>query len=445
MLSFLVFISRKLQGGEPWSPQKQHDALTLDCQGECQENHYAVAGMFQVQLSIAFDAHELDHIESEIEKLGQEFKRQVTRHVVEAADHRIAEVAQTANPCFHKHGVRPFTIVARYGEVQFDRQRLFDPKTRKTLIPSAIAWNTSNHRHLTAGLIDVACKESQQVSYRKASQNLADTSGQTSLVAASTVWNKKQQRGKELKSQQKQRVDKMLKQHEAVLVEHNIMAPSMTVPPPDEAELFSLTTEQEDEIDELFEFFTQPKRDLPLNVSIPVQEFDMRLTLENTVSEQSIVSEKTSEKSDDVILVQPDEVVTKSQDKGRKTNLTYTATVEDRSGRVVHLVAESSEALIRLIGMQLILFGLLTGKRLEVWSDGARWALSVLMSLRFYVDITCASVCMKGSAAWGWRRRNAKSGSVKSSGTCGVANIVWRFGNYGACDVLRKTRSESTT
>ena len=48
-------------------------------------------------------------------------------------------------------------------------------------------------------------------------------------------------------------------------------------------------------------------------------------------------------------------------------------TVEDRSGRVVYLVAESSEALIRLIAVQLVLFGLFSGKRLEVLSDGARW------------------------------------------------------------------------
>ena len=59
--------------------------------------------------------------------------------------------------------------------------------------------------------------------------------------------------------------------------------------------------------------------------------------------------------------------------KGRKMNLTYTGTVEDRSGKVVHLVAESSEALMRLIGVQLVLFGLFSGKRLEVLSDGARW------------------------------------------------------------------------
>ena len=179
---------------------KQDTPLRLGCKVECRKNQYSVSGTFPCQRSSPFDVHELDQIEAEVEKIGQKFKRQLTQQVLETADRRIAEVAQVAHPDLHKHGTRPFTIVARYGEVTLHRQRLFDPRKLKTLIPSAIAWKTSKRRHLTAGLIDAACKESQQVSYRKASQNLADTSGQESLIAASTVWNKKQQRGKELQS-----------------------------------------------------------------------------------------------------------------------------------------------------------------------------------------------------------------------------------------------------
>ena len=138
--------------------QNQDTALTLDCKVESQENLYHVTGTFQCQLVVPFDGDELDQIESKIEKAGQEFKRQLTRQLLENADQRIAEVAQVANPQLHKHGTRPFTIVARYGEVQFQRQRLFDPKKTKdnTFIPSAVAWKTSQRRHLTAGLVDAA-------------------------------------------------------------------------------------------------------------------------------------------------------------------------------------------------------------------------------------------------------------------------------------------------
>ena len=118
--------------------QKQDTALIRDCKVECQKNHYSTVGTFQIQISPTFDIHELDQIEAEIEQVGQEFKRQLTRHVLEAADCRIAEVAQVANSDYHKHGTRPFTVVARYGDVTFERQRLHNPKKKKenTIIPS---------------------------------------------------------------------------------------------------------------------------------------------------------------------------------------------------------------------------------------------------------------------------------------------------------------------
>jgi len=82
---------------------KQDTALTLDCKVECRENpdnaanpyaenQYVVTGTFQIRISTTFDVHELDQIEAEIEQAGQEFKRQSTRHVLEAADRRIGSV-----------------------------------------------------------------------------------------------------------------------------------------------------------------------------------------------------------------------------------------------------------------------------------------------------------------------------------------------------------------
>ena len=103
----------------------QATAITLDCQVSLQnpcnnrenrdlhENYDTLAGTFQSPVGTPFDAHELDQIEAAIEKHGQEFKRQLTQHAIEAADRHIA---QTANPELHKHGTRPFTIVARCGD-----------------------------------------------------------------------------------------------------------------------------------------------------------------------------------------------------------------------------------------------------------------------------------------------------------------------------------------
>ena len=95
--------------------------------------------------------------------------------------------------------------------------------------------------------------------------------------------------------------------------------------PKKKIELISLTPEAKNDVDELFESFTQYKYQreaqpqqqdetqlqhaLSEHVAMPSQEIEMDLTLENTVSEQSTVTGSVSKKSDDVILAQLDEGV----------------------------------------------------------------------------------------------------------------------------------------
>lgn len=92
-----------------------------------------------------------------------------------------------------------------------------------------------------------------------------------------------------------------------------------------------------------------------------------------------VSNENSSEKkkprcvADDVLLVQADEDVTKSQENGRKQNKTYTATIEEAYGRCEYLVARSSVVLQHLVGVILVLMGLFKKKRLEVIRDGASW------------------------------------------------------------------------
>ena len=66
----------------------QGSRITLDCQVECRENHElpenddTLSGTFQFHIGTSLDAHELDQIEAEIEKIDQEFKRQLTQYVM---------------------------------------------------------------------------------------------------------------------------------------------------------------------------------------------------------------------------------------------------------------------------------------------------------------------------------------------------------------------------
>jgi len=84
----------------------------------------------------------------------------------------------------------------------------------------------------------------------------------------------------------------------------------------------------------------------------------------------------------DAIQLQMDEVKTKSQEEGKKWNLTYTATLATPDHRCHYFAAESSERLIQRVLVYLTVLGLSLGRRLEVVSDGASWISDWVKSLQ---------------------------------------------------------------
>jgi hypothetical protein len=77
--------------------------------------------------------------------------------------------------------------------------------------------------------------------------------------------------------------------------------------------------------------------------------------------------------AENTIPAQWDDVVTKSQEPGKKMNKTYTSTLATSEGECFYLAAKSSQELIRQVMAHVLMPGLFFGKRLEVISDGARW------------------------------------------------------------------------
>jgi len=161
-----------------------------------------LVGTFAVPLVFENTANGLDALEAQIEHAGQEFKRQTTPIALEAADAQCSHLFQQTQPHWIKHGKPPFTIVAQYGKVKFKRQRLLNTQTGKSFTPSALLWQTSQHHHITSATCKGACDASQEVSYRKAAEQLAENAGTKQLISTSTVWNKKQEKGRELEQNQ---------------------------------------------------------------------------------------------------------------------------------------------------------------------------------------------------------------------------------------------------
>jgi len=80
--------------------------------------------------------------------IGQVLKQHTALAALEHADQQAVQLAQEVALHLHKHGSRPFTLIAPYGRLKLRRQRLLDPRTGKTFIPSAKLWKTKQNRHI---------------------------------------------------------------------------------------------------------------------------------------------------------------------------------------------------------------------------------------------------------------------------------------------------------
>jgi len=337
------------------------------CTAQEHDGQFHITGTFDIQANIASTPEELDAIIALAEHIGQLVKKNVAATTLERADQRTAELAQEVAPHLHKHGKRPFTLITPYGRLKPKRQRLFDTQNGKTLIPSAKLWKTSQNRHIVNALAQSACETSQEISYRKSQKKISQTAHVDSLLSHSTVWNLKQQEEERLEKAQQQFVERIVEEQSDALEKHGFLPPlSKESPCEDVAEnvFFEETTSEEieEEAEALYMYFTS----------------EHRKNEDKTEGENPLIENKPGKRPprhvpEDTILLQADEVITKSQESNSKVNKTFTATLETGWGRCEYLASRSAEWLQTLVAVILVLWGLLAGKKLEVISDGAAW------------------------------------------------------------------------
>ena len=156
--------------------------FSVACQSAVSEGRVHCVGHFTFTTSLPSVGSEVpDHVVRAIEHAGQQFKREVAVSSLEAIDQDNVRLAQAAGHLY-QHGRRPFTLMTSFGRLVIRRTRLFNPKTRTTLIPSALSWKTRQNRHPVSSLITAACEVSQELSYRKSQEQLSQTAGVDSLV-----------------------------------------------------------------------------------------------------------------------------------------------------------------------------------------------------------------------------------------------------------------------
>lgn len=87
-------------------------------------NGYKITAHYEVFIESARDENELDQIEGQVEKVGQELKRRLYGRTLQAADQKATELAQNLSDEWIKNGTKPFTIMTRFGKVEIQRQQL---------------------------------------------------------------------------------------------------------------------------------------------------------------------------------------------------------------------------------------------------------------------------------------------------------------------------------
>ena len=346
--------------------QTKSTQFHADCKVD--DNGYLhLTGSFAVRAAIAPICGEIDQIVDLADHIGQLLKQQIAVVTIQEADRRAAQLAQNVAPHCHKHGTRPFTIIAPYGRLKVNRQRLFDTTTNKAFIPSAKLWKTAQNRHIVTALAKSACETAQDISFRKSKETISKAARVDSLLAHSTVWNLKQDEEKRLEKAQQKFVENTLKDHGEVLDKHGFLPPPSKHHSCDDVIDEECSEEIKEEAEALYTYFTSEHR---------------KNEIEDDVQDKNNDGVSTKRRRrhvpPDTILLQADENVTKSQEPGRKANKTLTATVETGTGRCEYLAARSSESLQLLVAAVLVLLGLFRRggpviMKLEVISDGAVW------------------------------------------------------------------------
>ena len=161
--------------------EQQYTTNEVECKAVLENNEIQILGTFHFSMSLDPQMNELDMLIATAEAIGQMVKERVAITSLEESDRRATAVAQRCAERLHKNGTRPFTIIAPFGRIKIQRQRLRNPVTGKTFIPSSELWKTKQNRHIASALAVECCDIVQEISYRKSQRSISEQSNSESL------------------------------------------------------------------------------------------------------------------------------------------------------------------------------------------------------------------------------------------------------------------------
>jgi hypothetical protein len=317
-------------------------------------------------------------VEGMVEEAGQELKRAFYQKIIEQADLAlvIARRKGKEGKGIQRIGTRSYTFKTVFGTVSVKRIRIRHKADKSTEIPSAKTWSTPKQICLTEGLREAICDYATKQSYKNTVLRIEERSGEKKIICKSTVKNVLHQEGERLRAAQSGRArrvyerereaKRLLGRAEAYIAEEFF----------EQVWLNKEDLEEDDYDDEEIEGFFQEiewdPREHKTNLTgppPPPPATPAEINAPALPAESCI----TSRLDADMVVVQPDEVVVRSQEPDTIWLRNYGAVVITAE-RSHYFTAPTSAQLLYQVGSLLATLGLQTeDKRLLVISDGAAW------------------------------------------------------------------------
>lgn len=181
-----------------------------------EDNQYVVTATMRWKVEVA-DEQAPDQLQRQVDRMGQQIKREVYGQILQEVEQRITAQFQMANPSLQRRGCRSYTLVAPFGKVQIQRSRLYDRQAQTWSVPAQQVWQTPARHCLLPGLKEAACDHVQSLSVRKTVQALDEEAGVCKLICPATVVKLFHQEGRQLDQRQRAQAEAILERHPKAL------------------------------------------------------------------------------------------------------------------------------------------------------------------------------------------------------------------------------------
>lgn len=290
-----------------------------------------------------------NEMEEIMEEVGQQYKRELYKVVMEKADEELVSARKQA-AIFNRIGRKPYTIKAIFGKVIIDRIRIRDKNGNRSQIPSSHAWETGQQAYTTKGLKSAICDLVVKESISETLEEIERRAGSTGWLSSRSILNILHAEGEALTKAQEARAGQVFK----------------NIP-----EANSLIIKNKKKWHKGEKYLSH---DYGYSEIEGEEIFGGRVVWSWEDGGQVVYTLPQRTEAEGLIIIQLDEVKVGAQPQVNKKEIWIYTGVVNANGRAYYFSAESATQLFFQVSGLLAVLGVHKGAReICVLADGARW------------------------------------------------------------------------